>query len=335
MSAQVSVSSTAAAPGGRQLFPGYLLTPLGWAAQPLAQIVAAEPSLLSNVFELNRPRMHLFALAVAHLDADAVPKIGSVLLHGSARHVLDSVLGGSPVGIKRVLRRLPPGVLRCENYRRLVELLQDPKAGKLLLQHTDDLDDFDIEAVYDLPAVLRPIVLTVLRDLEEFSGLGEGLRLLVARGAAPSFEALIADLTQHVQPGQFVARLRQLIEELPLPEAMPPAQIGKARRLDSSKEIQALARNWHNCLARYVREVEHGQCAIYLWDDPASPAACQVSREGRLGWALHVPLGPKNASIEAGQVETICNAFAAAGVPQVAGAYGLQAILRQHQQPYW
>src|SRR5262245_40142789 len=39
----------------------------------------------------------------------------------------------------------------------------------------------------------------------------------------------------------------------------------------------------------------------------------------RLGWALHVPLGPKNASIEAGQVETICNAFAAAGVPQVAG----------------
>jgi len=74
--------------------------------------------------------MHLFALAVAHLDPDAVPKIGPVLVHGSARPILDSVLGGSPVGIKTVLCRLPSAVLRCENYRLLVELLRDPRFAK-------------------------------------------------------------------------------------------------------------------------------------------------------------------------------------------------------------
>jgi hypothetical protein len=35
-----------------------------------------------------------------------------------------------PVGLKRVLHRLPFAVLTCENYRRLVELLADPGTGK-------------------------------------------------------------------------------------------------------------------------------------------------------------------------------------------------------------
>src|SRR5947209_1729173 len=111
MTEQLAHSSAAAAPGRRKLFPGYLLTPFGWAAQPLIEMIAADPTLLPHVFELNRPRMHVIGLALAHLGSDAVPKIGPVLLQSPARQVLHRVLGGSPIGLKRVLRRLPFAVL--------------------------------------------------------------------------------------------------------------------------------------------------------------------------------------------------------------------------------
>ena len=37
--------------------PGFLLTPFGWAAEPLAALVNAEPSLLADLFAISRPQM--------------------------------------------------------------------------------------------------------------------------------------------------------------------------------------------------------------------------------------------------------------------------------------
>jgi hypothetical protein len=141
-------------------------------------------------------------------------------------------------------------------------------------------------------------------------------------------DALVADLAARQQPGQFVARVRQLVAALPLPEALPPRQIGKACRLDCVQEIRALAKAWRNCLADYGWRVDNGECAIYLWDDPASPAACHVTRAGRLGWVLHDCLGPKNSDLEPEQVDLIYSTFAAAGVAQYRTVYALERVLQ-------
>jgi hypothetical protein len=125
---QLSRPLAAPHPTEAKLVPGYLLTPFGWAAQLLAGMVDAEPDLLAHVFELDRQRMHVIALALAHLDGNPPPQLGPVLLRGSARDLLHRVLGRSPVGIKRVLRRLPFAVLSQLSYRRLVQLLDDPQA---------------------------------------------------------------------------------------------------------------------------------------------------------------------------------------------------------------
>ena len=52
----------------KPLVLGYLLTPFGWAAHHIAAIVHFEPGLMTHVFELDKPRMHVIALALAHLD---------------------------------------------------------------------------------------------------------------------------------------------------------------------------------------------------------------------------------------------------------------------------
>jgi hypothetical protein len=48
----------------RPRLPGFLLTPFGWAAEPLTILVDAEPRLLADLFEISRPRMHLIELVL-------------------------------------------------------------------------------------------------------------------------------------------------------------------------------------------------------------------------------------------------------------------------------
>jgi hypothetical protein len=95
----------------------------------------------------------------------------------------------------------------------------------------------------------------------------DGLRFLVSRGASPSFETLIADLTTVNHPNQLITKMKDLVEALPLPKMLPPTLVGKARRLDRPAEIRALAKRWRNCLADYVQLIDDGGCALYLWQD--------------------------------------------------------------------
>jgi hypothetical protein len=88
-----------------------LLAPFGWAAEPVAAMMRADRSLFADLFAIDRSRMHLIALAVAHLSLPVPPEIGPLLVRASARQVLDQVLGQPPVGLRRALRNLPDTVL--------------------------------------------------------------------------------------------------------------------------------------------------------------------------------------------------------------------------------
>ena len=44
-----------------------------------------ELGLMMHVFELDKPRMHVIALALAHLDGIPTPQFASVLFRGSVR----------------------------------------------------------------------------------------------------------------------------------------------------------------------------------------------------------------------------------------------------------
>jgi hypothetical protein len=101
------VASAASHRQSTRRLPGFLLSPFGWAAEPLAVMVNAEPTLLADLFEMSQSRMHLIALALAHLEPPLPPEIGRLLTHGSPRQVLEQVLGHCPVGIRRALHRLP------------------------------------------------------------------------------------------------------------------------------------------------------------------------------------------------------------------------------------
>jgi hypothetical protein len=296
--------------------PGHLLAPFGWAADALGAMVEAEPTLLFHLFELDRTRMHLIALALAHLN-EFSPDLGIFLVSGSVRAITEKILGRYPTGLKRAVGHLPWSVLAPENYRRLVELLADPEAAKLL-HHAQSIDNSTIKTLHGLPDPLRnPFILEALECHDGASGFLDGLRLLVSRGASSSFDTLVCDLASASRLGlrTLLVRLKNLVEGLSLPINLPPMRVGKAIRLDQAVSIRSLAKSWHNCLANYVEDIDAGKCAVYIWKDSSAPAVCLVQRHGRLGWFLDQVKGPRNADIEPKRLAEIRSTFSAIGIP--------------------
>lgn len=302
-------------PSIRRIKPGHLLSFFDWAAGPVAMLARLDVEFLTHMLELDCKRMHLVALTLAHVGDGASGELARLLARGSAREVLDRVLDGRPAGILRALDRLPDRAISARGYRQLVALLREPNAAKLL-RHVHAIEEEDIDDLHALPTRLRrSAIVDAFGCFQNASWLEEILELLVRRGVVSDVEALGNELGALNCPAQFKGRLRRLVEALPLPAALPPAELGFARRLDHPAELRDLARRWRNCLASFVDEVDQGSKAIYLWEEPGLKAVCMVERRGRLGWFLGEAKGPRNRRLSPKRQERLQSGFAAAGIP--------------------
>jgi hypothetical protein len=310
---------------GKWRRPGFLLEPLGWVQDRLRQAIEVEPRLVELLFDLDHARMHLTALALAHMNDDVTPDLALILLQESRKTVLNLSVGHRPVGIGRALRRLPPKVLAAEIYRKLVDLLDDPVPAKFL-HHTGSITDLLITSIYRLPASLRTAaIMAMFNRIDGMIWFADGLRVLASRTDLP-FDALAKEIGALDQPDQIAAKIRQLVDGLPLLDTLPPVEIGGFRRLDTIAEIRDLAKNWRNCLAGYLFNVNDGTSAIYLSEQ--LEAVCSVGRHGRMGWFLLQTKGPRNADIEPDQLAQIHVAFADAGIPEAAIIDPIKSIIQ-------
>ena len=307
--------------------PRHLLAPFRWAAQPVARLIQYQPNLLNALFEIDRSRMHVIALGLAHVPDGAVGDVAPVLFAAPTREAVAAVLGRCPAGLRAVVRRLPSAVLSADGYRGLINLLDDPPSAKLLYHFKDkEIADWMVTVLADMPPALRPGLTGVVRHLAVLANVSAALAWLAGRGAALTFDASVADLATHRQPAQLVGRLNNLIAELPLPAGLPPKAIDNARRIDSRKEIRHIAGQFRNCIARCMTQIDDGTSAVYIWSDPDPQAVCQVARHGRLGWALDRPLGPRNADLDNQHAQRITDAFGRAGIPAVDFVRTIEAI---------
>ena len=130
----------------------FLLAPLGWINDRLGNAIASNPALLKTLVTVGKARMHLVALALAHLKDEITADLAFVLLRGAHKTVLDLSLGHRPVGLYRALAHLPPNVLVPKIYRNLVDLLLDPATAKFL-HHSAAID---ADTITNLRALPRP-----------------------------------------------------------------------------------------------------------------------------------------------------------------------------------
>jgi hypothetical protein len=315
---------------GKLRKPGFLLEPLGWVEARLSQAIAAEPSLIERLFNLDHAGMHLMALALAHMSGDVPPDVALILLQGSRKTILNLSVGHRPVGIDRVLRQLPPTVLTPESYRTLPDLLVDPAIAKVL-HHTKSITEPMITGLHNLPAALRTPAIVAIVRLEGMTSFVDGLRLLAARAGLP-FNRLAKQIGSLDQPNQVTAKIRQVVDGLPLPDTLPPGEIREFRRLDTPAEIRDLAKRWQNCLTDYISNVNHGTSAIYL--SAELEAVCFLVRDGRMGWFLLQTKGPRNVAIAPDQLAHIHAAFTGAGIPPSSMIAAIKSVVLTDNWPH-
>lgn len=294
--------------------PGFLLEPFKWAVSNLIAILQDWPEYLPDLVHLSRTRMHLIGTALAHTETAPTSELTKILFRGSAETILDATVGHRPPGLKRAMTVMPNFLIEAESYRGLVSLLAEPDAARLIY-HTFEIRDSTIRAMNDIPAPLRRVVFSMHENIGDMSSFSRGLHCISMRSGRLSFDQLVSELARARQPNQLLARLKSIVDSLPLPGALPPARVGSAERIDSGRQLRALGKKWGNCLESYVWNVEHGQCAIYLWQDADLQAACAVTRSGRFGWFLDQIKGPENTDLEAQDHDKIISAFEAARIP--------------------
>jgi len=311
---------------GRLRKPGFLLKPLGWILDRLTNAIETKPSLIELLLDLDLARMHLTALALAHLPSDVSPDLALTLLQAPRKMVLNLSVGHRPVGIDRVLHQLPLKVLPADTYRKLVELLNDSVTAKFL-HHRRSIDEQIVAGLSTLPAALRrPAILAMFDRIPGMELFVEGLRCLADRASLP-FMALTMEVGSLTQTDQVAAKIKQIVDSLPLIDTLPPAKVGRYRRIDQIAEIQTLAKVWQNCLANYVSNVSTGTCAIYRTDPPDQPAACFVYRQWRLGWFLQQAKGPRNIDLPPDHLAQTYMAFAAAGIPRSSSIEAIKGLI--------
>lgn len=298
---------------GWQRKTGFLLGPLGWIVDRLSPVLETETALLGPLLDLGEARMHLIALALAHLDGEVPPDLALLLLRGPPKTILDISLGYRPPGLDRALGHLPSKVLAAETYRQLAQLLMDRPIARFL-HHAASIDELMIIGLSKLPAVLRRLpILIMFGRVQGMDLFVDGLRCLATRANLP-FEALAKEVGALDQTDQVVANLKGLIEGLPVIDTLPPVMIGPYRRLDKISEIRTLAKNWQNCLAGCVFNITDATSAVYVSDLPQPPAACLVYRQWRIGWFLSQAKGPKNIELQPQHLAQTYKAFADAGI---------------------
>jgi len=308
--------------------PGFLLEPLGWVQGRLGPAIEVEPRLFELLFGLDQSRMHLMALALAHLASDVTPDLALMLLQGRKNSILKLSVGHRPVGIDRMLRRLPRKVLGVEIYRKLVDLLNYPSTARYL-HHSVAINERMIVGLHRLPAALRrPAIMTMFDRIGGMIWFVDGLGFLASRLDVP-FDTLANQVGALNQPDQVAAKIRQLVDSLPLPDTLPPAAIGTFRRIDCVAEVRKLAKQWQNCLADYVLNINDGTSAVYLSEQ--LQAVCFLVRQGRMGWLLLQTKGPKNIDIEPDQLAEIHDAFAGAGIPDAIINDPIKRIVQTYQ----
>ena len=159
-----------------------------------------------------------------------------------------------------------------------------------------------------------------------------GLQFLSDLAKVP-LDWLVGELGALDQSDQIIARIAELVENLPLPHALPPTSVGFFRRIDHAAEIRSVAKTWHNCLAECLHSVNNGTAAVYLTEIDESSAVAFVLRFDRLGWLLNQIKGPKNIDIETGHLSRHHSEFLEAGIPTSPDVAAIKDLVLQARWP--
>lgn len=254
-------------------------------------------------------RRHLVCLALA-VERD-LAAVAETVLRGRLREAICIALDRSPPGLERALGRLGETAWTAEAYRRLVELLADPKAAKLL-RHAEAIDAGAVARLGRLPGPLRrSLALAALITDDAAAAVAEAAAAIACRSGADAAEAAATRWAG----AETEAVLFEAVREDLYPEPPPPPFEGtpRLRPLTTKAAMRDAARRYDNCLTTRVAHAVGGFSAYYEWT--GNPGAIvEIGRDAIFGWRLEEAKGPNNAALDKDSRASLIAELVAMGV---------------------
>ncbi|MBL8772829.1 MAG: hypothetical protein JNK30_15715 [Phenylobacterium sp.] len=254
-------------------------------------------------------RRHLACVALA-LGGD-VARLAGVLGEARTRDVIRVALGRHPPGLERALGRLGETAWSADAYRRLIDLLADPKAGKIL-RHAGVIDRAAIERLGRLPAPMgRALALALLIADDGARAVCEAADAIAFRDGPDAADAAAGRWAEaETEEGLFAAVKVDLYPELP---PLPFAGTERLKPLATKAAMREAARRFGNCLADRVEHAAAGWSAYYEWTEDEG-AIAEVTRDAIHGWRLSEAKGPKNEPLDKDARAALVGELTAMGV---------------------
>lgn len=254
-------------------------------------------------------RRHLVGLAFA-LGRD-VAALGDDLLAGRLRGAIRLAAPSRVPGLERALGRLGETGWSGAAYRKLLELLVDPAAAKLL-RHADRIDEGAVGRLAIFPEAMgRALHLSAAMTDDAATAVAECHGAIACRSGSDVAEAAAARWAEVENEAALFEAVREDIYPEPPPAPFPAT--GRLRPLATKAELRDAARRFDNCLASRVNHAVSGWSAFYEWTGPPG-AVVEISRDAIFGWRLDEAKGPNNEVLSKDVREALCAELTAMGV---------------------
>jgi hypothetical protein len=268
-------------------------------------------------------RRHLVCLALA-LGRD-MAGVAALVVRGRLREAIPVALGRSPAGLERALARLGETAWTALAYRKLIELLADARAAKLL-RHAQTIDPAAVARLVLLPEPMGRALAVALAITDDAAvAIAEAAGAIACRsGTAVSRAA-----AERWAEAETEAALFDLVREDLYPEPPPPPfdGTGKLRPLTTKAAMRDAARRYNNCLATRVIHAVGGFSAFYEWT--ANPGAIvEISRDAIFGWRLEEAKGPNNDPLDKDSRAALAAELATLGIHVGRSGWQLERALR-------
>jgi len=234
-------------------------------------------------------RRHMVCLTLA-LGGEAA-RLRGLLDTARLRDLIRAALGEKSPGLERTLGRMGETAWTADAYRRLMELLAEPRAGKFL-RHAEAIEEAPIARLDRLPpAMSRALALASLITDDAATAVSEAAGAIACRsGVAVADAATARWALVETEAALFEAVREDLYPELPPP---PFEGTDRLKPLATKAAMREAARRYKNCLAERVNHAVGGFTAYYEWTE-APGAVVEITRDAIFGWRLEEAKGPNN-----------------------------------------
>lgn len=286
-------------------------------APAIHQLLMADPGLADFVARQDKAGIHFLALAVSHHLPNRRSSLHeyAIMLRSVERgKLLRHILGRRPPpGIAGVFGKLGAAPMPAESYRRLVELLDEPAARKVLT-HARRITRTVLDGLAHLPPALRMLRLAAIAG-KPYDRERLDYALAAVRRKRPDLDdtALRASLKAVKDVCDIGRWVDHLLTRLPF--AAPPWQgDSRLRPIRGRRELKEVAGRFRNCLADQVLDAVLGRRHFYVWEGE-EPCVAAIRHDALIGWRIDEIDGTDNKKPTPETRARIMARFARAGIP--------------------